>query len=119
MKFIMENRIDCIQMTPSRLKLLLCTDRFMKSLQNVKTIIVGGEDLSAKLLSEIHSRLSTRVYNAYGPSEATIWVSYSELVDNEINIGIPMQGTRLYILNESGDMVEEDAAGELYIGKVI
>lgn len=116
MKFIMENRIDCIQMTPSRLKLLLCTDRFMKSLQNVKTIIVGGEDLPAKLLSEIHSRLSTRIYNAYGPSEATIWVSYSELVDNEINIGIPMQGTRFYILNESGDMVEEDVAGELYIG---
>ena len=116
MSFIMKNKIDCVQMTPSRLRLLLCADRFKKSLQMVKVIIVGGEDFPAKLLSELHCKLNTRIYNAYGPSEATIWVSYSELIDNEINIGTPMQGTRFYILNELGDMVGEDTVGELYIG---
>lgn len=115
-RFIMQSGIECIQMTPSRLKLLLCTDRFLQSLQNVKAIIVGGEDFPMKLFSELHNRLNARIYNAYGPSEATIWVSYSELTDDKINIGIPMQGTQFYLLNETGDVVEDDTEGELYIG---
>lgn len=114
--FIMQNNIDCVQMTPSRLTLLLCTDRTMQSLQNVKVIIVGGEDFPAKLLSALHSRISARVYNAYGPSEATIWVSYSELLDSKVNIGMPMHGTRFYILDELGEQVGENTVGELYIG---
>ena len=114
--FIMQNSIECVQMTPSRLRLFLCADSSMQSLQNVKVIIVGGEDFPVKLFLDLRSQLKARIYNAYGPSEATIWVSYSELTDNAINIGTPIQGTRFYILNEFGDMVGENTLGELYIG---
>lgn len=114
--FIMQNNIECVQMTPSRLKLFLCADHSMKSLQNVKVIIVGGEDFPIKLLTELRGKLKARIYNAYGPSEATIWVSYSELTNNVIDIGAPILGTRFYILNELGDMVKENTVGELYIG---
>lgn len=114
--FILENNIDCIQMTPSRLRILQYADPILQSLQNVKTIIVGGEDFPIKLLSELQTKLHSRIYNAYGPSEATIWVSYSELNENEVNIGTPMHGTRFYVLNESGAIVEDGSIGELYIG---
>ena len=115
--FIIQNSIDCIQMTPSRLKLLVCIDHTLQALHNIKVMVVGGEDFPLKLFSELHERLKARIYNAYGPSEATIWVSYSELTGGEINIGTPMPGTRFYLLNESGEPVAEDAAeGELYIG---
>ena len=38
------------------------------------------------------------------------------MTDDKINIGIPMQGTQFYLLNETGDVVEDDTEGELYIG---
>lgn len=116
MNFILENNIDCIQMTPSRLRVLQYVDPVLESLQNVKIIIVGGEDFPSNLLSELQTKLNSRIYNAYGPSEATIWVSYSELTENEVNIGTPMPGTRFYVLNEAGAIVEDDSVGELYIG---
>lgn len=115
-KFILENNIECIQMTPSRLRVLQCVDPTWESLQNVKIIIVGGEDIPSKLLLELQTKLHLKIYNAYGPSEATIWVSYSELKESKANIGIPIRGTRFYILNELGDIIEDDSIGELYIG---
>lgn len=114
--FIIQNSIDCIQMTPSRLKLLVCVDHALQALRNVKVMIVGGEDFPLKLFSELHERLDARIYNAYGPSEATIWVSYSELTEGDINIGTPMSGTHFYLLNESGEPAEDAAVGELCIG---
>jgi len=115
-KFITDNNIDCIQMTPSRLKILQFVDRNFESLKNVKVIIVGGEDFPSMLLGALQEQARAKIYNAYGPTEATIWVSYSNLTDGDINIGMPMEGTRFYILDETGKPVEDESAGELCLG---
>ena len=48
---IIENsRVDMLQMTPSRMQLLLNYDENLRCLKYVKDILIGGEALSAKLL---------------------------------------------------------------------
>lgn len=116
LSLIKNQKIDCIQLTPSRLKLLQCLDSKMNYFQDVHVIIVGGENLPYDVLNKVQHETKARVYNAYGPSEATIWVSYSELVDADVNIGNPMKGTRFYLINEDGDLIEDESIGELYIG---
>jgi len=116
LKLIDQSGIDCIQLTPSRLQVLLSVNPDLSLLKKVKTIMVGGESLPVSLLERLHQQLSAKIYNAYGPSEATIWVSYSELKENVVNIGKPMEGTRFYLLDEQFNQVEDDSIGELYIG---
>lgn len=60
-----------------------------------------------------------KVYNLYGPSEATTYATYVLVPrhsDSPVTIGRPVSGTEVYILNESGEGVPLGAAGELYIG---
>jgi len=59
--------------------------------------------------------------NNYGPTECTV-VATSALVPPQGSagglppIGLPIQNTQLYILNESGNQVPPGGRGELYIG---
>lgn len=44
LRLIHENQVDCIQMTPSRLRVFNYSNPELNTLEHVKAIIVGGED---------------------------------------------------------------------------
>ena len=45
---IRENNVDMIQMTPSKMQLLLNCDEELSCLKNVKEIMIGGEPFPPK-----------------------------------------------------------------------
>jgi len=116
-KLIERFDVGFLSMTPSRLKSYLKEPAFLSAMNRIETIVCGGESLSPEIYQTLRSCTLARLYNQYGPSEATVAVSHSMVSGNEmITIGKPMANCRIYILDDSMRPLPIGSAGELYIG---
>lgn len=78
-------------------------------------IVVAGEATSQVCLDH-YTRLGHRLFNGYGPSEASVCTSINLYRDNGANnIGRPLPGVRLYVLDQQQQPLPLGVAGELYI----
>jgi amino acid adenylation domain-containing protein len=112
--FIANNYITHIHTVPGLLK----TFR-VKQYPSLKRVIAGGDRCPASLAKD-WSRVHT-FYNEYGPTETTVTsIELFYTADVEVNttvpVGRPLANTRVYILDESGNLVPEGVAGEICIG---
>jgi iturin family lipopeptide synthetase A len=115
-KLIAEHQIDMLQMTPSRLKMLISGDREGSFLTHVKEVMLGGEALPASLLEGIRNIGELKIYNMYGPTETTVWSCVSDLTNKSvIDIGKPVANTRVYIVDEHNQLQPVGVPGELCI----
>ncbi|MFZ5351499.1 MAG: non-ribosomal peptide synthetase [Bacillota bacterium] len=113
---ILDNHVDIIQMTPSRIQWLTKYDDSLQCFKNIKDVLVGGEEFPKPLLKKLQMATSAKIYNLYGPTEATVWVTVSDLTNkDETDIGKPILNTRVYILDDRKRMAPFDTIGELYI----
>lgn len=114
---LINHQVDMIQLTPSRFKMLRMVDPQLSCLSKVRTIMLGGEALPFELLKEIREKTNARIYNMYGPTETTIWSSVGEVTNkNKVDIGKPIKDTRIYLLNDKLEPVNDGEAGEICIG---
>ncbi|MER7167315.1 amino acid adenylation domain-containing protein [Micromonospora sp. NPDC000207] len=76
--------------------------------------VTGGEALPVPLARNLRSRL-TRLVNGYGPTEATIYATMADVPadPDEVTIGLPLPGTRAYLLDEESRPVPVGVPGEL------
>ena len=94
--------------------------------QSIRTIVAGGDSPSIEkakaFVAAVHHPM--QVFNAYGPTEATVLTTLYEMpLDQDelgtlsrIPIGRPINNTRLYILDADLKLVPARVFGELYIG---
>ncbi|UII31963.1 amino acid adenylation domain-containing protein [Fulvivirga ulvae] len=116
-KLISTGGINKMQITPSHLKMLLSSSHAAEALQNIDTLMVGGEGFPADLLQTLQGQYQGRIFNMYGPTETTVWSSVQELTEAErIDIGTPIANTTMLIVGEEGHLQPVGIAGELYIG---
>ena len=110
------NQKSIINTVPSKLKMFLTLPNFEDVMKNVNRLILAGEALKDNLVDEIYRNYNPIVYNAYGPCEATIFVTIKEIVHpNRITIGKPNLNTRIYILNDEKQLCPIGVPGELCI----
>jgi len=93
--------------------------------KSVRALLVGGESPSVekfKMLMRRHSPAPV-FYNLYGPTETTITAllkrmeaSQAEFPFEQISIGWPMAGVKVYLLDEHFNLAPKGARGELFIG---
>ncbi|WP_156497366.1 non-ribosomal peptide synthetase, partial [Paenibacillus jamilae] len=115
-ELIAHHHIEMLQMTPSRLQMLLGHEAGSRALQDVKAIMVGGEALPSRLLAALQEINGPRIYNMYGPTETTVWSTVQELTHAQhINIGRPIANTQIYIMNANGELQPVGVPGELCI----
>ena len=115
-EYIKNQEVNLIQMTPTRMSLLLECLHTNDWLKSVKTILIGGESFPMNLLERLKRVTDARIYNMYGPTESTIWVTVAELTDEMIiHIGIPLEGCDVLILDEQQNPVKQGETGELCI----
>lgn len=115
-RLIRDNAVDMIQMTPSRMQLLLNYDKELSCLKSVKEIMIGGEPFPISLLRTLQEKTTARIYNLYGPTETTIWSTVSELTKKDrIDIGHPIKNTQIYIVDENLSILPNGQAGEICI----
>ncbi|HEY6552492.1 MAG TPA: non-ribosomal peptide synthetase, partial [Vicinamibacteria bacterium] len=92
-----------------------------RELASLEVAIVAGEACTSDLVARHHERLrGTRLFNEYGPTEATVWCSVYDCADHEgggaVSIGRPIPNARLYVLDPQRRPVPVGVTGELYVG---
>ncbi len=114
---MIRNGVDIMMTTPSLLTNLLSIPEFRPAMSNVKNIAVGAEAFPASLyglLKELSADIV--VLNAYGPTECTITCCAKKLENaDRITIGGPINNTKIYVLDEFGNILPPYACGELVI----
>ncbi len=114
--FIESNEIDMIQMTPSRMQLLINYDKDLVCLHHVKEILIGGEQFPISLLRKLQQIPQVKIYNLYGPTETTIWSTVSNLTGSkDVNIGQPIINTKIYIIDKNLNILGQEQVGEICI----
>lgn len=95
----------------------------VSKLHSLKYIILIGEALSPKLVMDFNnlrtSHFSPRLVNTYGPTEATVAVSYYNCPEknsvDRIFIGKPIYNTKLFIIDKNNHICPIGVPGELVI----
>ncbi|MEV6423635.1 amino acid adenylation domain-containing protein, partial [Streptomyces sp. NPDC051662] len=113
------DRPTFMKVTPSHLELL---DALPDAGSPEETLIIGGEALHGDVLDGWRRRHPDAVvYNAYGPTEATVNCLDHRLdpgeptPDGPVPIGRPFWNTRAYVLDSALCPVPPGVVGELYI----
>lgn len=115
LELIGKYKVNFLQTTPSRMKLIL-NDSHADKLGNLTEIILGGESFPEQLLGELKKATNARIFNGYGPTEATVCSAIKHLGnEHRITIGKPLANTQIYILDESMRPVPIGVTGEIYI----
>ncbi|MFD0000459.1 amino acid adenylation domain-containing protein, partial [Nocardia sp. NPDC127526] len=88
-------------------------------LDDLRVVLTGGDRCSPQLVSRWAATDTAgirRVHNLYGPAEATIWVTGTELrPDRAVRIGAPIAGTGAAVLDAWLRPVPSGVVGELYV----
>jgi len=81
----------------------------------LRTIVVAGEACAGELVDQWS--VGRRFFNAYGPTEATVWASTMACKAGErVSIGGPISNAQLYVLDSHMQLVPAGVTGELYLG---
>ncbi|MCZ4119465.1 amino acid adenylation domain-containing protein [Streptomyces sp. H39-S7] len=89
----------------------------------LRTVIIGGEAALPERVDRWRDAVGTsvRLFNTYGPTEATVVATTAELqvpelARGDVPIGRPLAGTRAVVVTPSADDAGADSAvGELYL----
>ncbi len=110
-RFLQDHAITHALITPAVLAVLPFAE-----LPNLQVLITGGEACSSQVVDRWAA--NRHFFNAYGPTETTIWATVAELHpgDRPLTIGRPILNTQVYILDAALNPVPIGIPGELYIG---
>ncbi len=121
-KLIQEQGVTVLNQTPSYFKIL------QNELLNIEVtdlsiryVIFGGEKLSPAILDRWILRFTDcKMINMYGITETTVHVTYKEITQKEValgvsNIGKPIPTLGSVILDAKGNIVPMHVSGELHI----
>ncbi|HEY0611736.1 MAG TPA: amino acid adenylation domain-containing protein, partial [Chitinophaga sp.] len=112
--YIADNGITHLHSVPTLLQHI----DFTKT-SGLKRVVSAGEDCPPVLQQRVME--STAFFNKYGPTEATIsatlYRSTAQQADQiKVPIGRPLTNSRVYILNDHGQLQPPGVAGEICIG---
>lgn len=114
--FLQQQAIDCLKIVPSHLAALLDSEHA----QLPHTLILGGEPIAPALITRIADlRSDCRVFNHYGPTEATVGVLVHPLALNTPDTAALSQvlgNNQVYVLDEALQLAPVGVLGELYLG---
>lgn len=93
-------------------------DGQLDGLGGLRQLLAGGDVLSPAHINRVHRTYpELRLVNGYGPTENTCFTTchvVSEPVDERVPIGLPITGTRVYVLDEQLEPVADGEWGELF-----
>ncbi len=89
-----------------------------EALDNIRLLIVGGEACSQELVERLATE-DREMWNTYGPTEATVVASATQLHPGQpVGIGLPLAGWDLIVVDSEEKPVAVGEVGELVIGGV-
>lgn len=118
---INESQITTVQIVPSMLSAFL-DEPGVESCVSLRLVLAGAEVLPVAVVRRFFSRLNAKLYNTYGPTEASVDATAFTCSPNDLRssipIGAPNANIQTYILNSQFERCPIGVAGELHIGGV-
>jgi len=110
LEMLCEEDVTMIVVTPSMLAVLP-----EGPLPALKNLVIAGEAGTLDLVKRWSG--ARRFFNAYGPTEASIWTTLAECDPDtpKLTIGRPVANTRVYLLDGDLHPVPINVPGEMYI----
>ncbi|RUR20271.1 amino acid adenylation domain-containing protein [Legionella sp. km535] len=109
-KYIIKNEINYVYLPP-----VLLANLPRIKYPSLKAIIYAGEPCDKETAQYWSNK--TKLYNYYGPTEASIYATGLQIQSNEVHlIGKPILNTTTYVLNADQLPQPIGVPGELYIG---
>ncbi|HEY4455534.1 MAG TPA: condensation domain-containing protein, partial [Pseudonocardiaceae bacterium] len=115
-EYVVANRIDFLDLTPSYLAQLLPAGLLRDERHRPAILMLGGEALPEPLWRELASAPDTLSYNFYGPTETSIdaLVCRVDQADRPL-VGTPLGNLRAHVLDAALRPVPVGVAGELFL----
>ncbi len=112
-EFLIISKITHLHAVPSYLKHIKYNEKL-----SLKRIVSGGEEFNKIVFEEWGEKIT--VYNKYGPTEITISAIQGEASKYKSlnNIGNPIAGANVYILDANHKILPIGVSGEIYIGGI-
>jgi amino acid adenylation domain-containing protein/non-ribosomal peptide synthase protein (TIGR01720 family) len=119
LKLAAEQQATLLDLVPSLLQ--ACVEEpALEQCLNLRYVLCGAEALSTELQERFFASHHADLWNLYGPSEATIEVTYwaceRENAQDIVPIGRPIANTQIYLLDRNLEPVPIGVAGEVYVG---
>ncbi|MGW0910084.1 non-ribosomal peptide synthase/polyketide synthase, partial [Streptomyces sp. NPDC002853] len=121
--YLVEQRIGFVKAVPSHLA-ALSSAAGPEAVLPGSSLVLGGEAASAEWVGELLRAAGNRqVHNHYGPTETTIGIATTQLTADKVDggvvpIGTPLDGTRVFVLDDDLAPVPVGVTGELYAAGV-
>lgn len=108
------HEVTLVATVPSAAAALLATAKIP---DNVRTIVLGGELLSTRLVDRLYTETNvSNVIDIYGPTETTTYSVWNRREQGrQPTIGKPIGNTRIYLLDAALELVPEGVPGEVFI----
>lgn len=107
--------VDSLKLTPAHLSLL---KGLGLSAPHLRALVCGGSQLTRDQVATVwQMQPGARIFNEYGPTEATVGTIVQEVKPDatEILIGKPIANTQIRIVDENGQPVPIGRVGEIWI----
>ena len=117
-QFVIDHQITSLALVPSSVRLLL---QGLTSHQKTSLRIAccGGERLPPDLAKQFLQKTNARLFNVYGPTEATIissaWECSEVFSGSILPIGVPAYDTSIYITDKDCNILPANIEGEILI----
>lgn len=118
-----QSNVNVWTSTPSFAQMCLMDPSYSEELlPELSLFMFCGETLPASVARQLKERFpKARVFNTYGPTEATVAVTSIEVTDDVLNkysslpVGSEKPETEIVIINEDGKAVQDGEKGEIII----
>lgn len=108
--FMVKHKVNVVQITPTNLRFYLKNmANLFKAFSNVEKLLIGGEKFPEDIIKDLKKLYNIHIYNCYGPTETTIWISYKK-IESEITLGNVIGNNRMYL-----DFLDDSSIGEIVI----
>jgi natural product biosynthesis luciferase-like monooxygenase protein len=110
-------QVTHLQCTPSLASMLVADSDSRAAMKPLKRLLVGGEALPPELANALAAAVSGGIHNMYGPTEATVWATTSQVAAAKpVRIGRPLPGYQAFVVDAKLRPVPIGVPGELLLG---
>ncbi|RJQ75505.1 amino acid adenylation domain-containing protein [Pseudonocardiaceae bacterium YIM PH 21723] len=118
-EYLLEHRIDVINVTPSYANQLVAEGLLADEKLRPALVLLGGEAVTAKLWQQLAETDKTVGYNLYGPTEYTINTLGVGTFDcPDPVVGVAIDNTDVFVLDSWLRPVPDGVPGELYVSGI-
>ncbi|MFI2203104.1 amino acid adenylation domain-containing protein [Streptomyces sp. NPDC020192] len=114
--WLVDHRIDSVDVTPSYMRVLADRGLFADERWRPSVAVLGGEALPDRLWRELRAVDGLVAHNMYGPTECTVDAVRTRLDATATPVlGLPVPGSRAYVLDDALQPTPPGVTGELYV----